>query len=392
MTLKKYKIEDSVINRLVSLFLLSSISFFLPLGDAIEKGLSYLFFLMLFLTYIYKQNFKISRYGIIYILFLIIVINSIIPAKIYWGQSFIVSLISILPFIIYGFFIIINGLGIDKQKLTKIVDTIGKIYIVLYLLKYLYPSIFPFGQIVIDSVRGERLVMSGDFFSVFLFFHSLINVIKRPNKKDLFWLILSMLVIILPLTRQRIALAIILAFVMVVKYAQRKVILYCIPLFILSGGILMRSDSFSEFSKMTSEQMESENPYDRIREIGLIYYFTNFPKKGLNQIIGNGVPSYGRSAYGNMSKEFADSTKIYLIDIGIAGIYNYFGLLGLLCYIFMIMFLVFDKRIVPKYHWCKYMLVFILGSSILSGVPLIPSQFIFIPVCSYLLIPCNNRH
>ena len=139
---------------------------------------------------------------------------------------------------------------------------------------------------------------------------------------------------------------------------------------------------------MTNEQMSSENPYDHIRELGIYYYMTEFPDKGLNCLIGNGIPSYGRSTYGKESKEFAESTKIYLIDIGLAAIYNYFGFIGLFFYITICLYYGL-KKCNPEYEYCRYLLILILGSSVLSGVPLISSQSMFIGICAYLVTPIN---
>lgn len=371
----------------LTLFLLSTISLFLPVGESIEKLLTYISYIILVILYLINGNISIPLKGKIFVYFLFSIIFSVIPAKIYWGQSIAVSLIAILPFFIYSLYLILYGLRIEKIFLIKILCIIGKIYPILYLIKYIFPEL-PIGIIVIDGVRGDRVVVPGEFFNYFLYFTYLYRFIKRPSRNLAFWIILSLIVIILPMTRQRIVLILLLSIIMIIYNVNKKYLKVIIPSLFIMGGLIISGPFFTKLSEMTNEQMNSENPYDHIRELGILYYFSEFPHKGLNYVIGNGVPSYGRSQYGNESKVFAESTKIYLIDIGFAGIFNYFGLIGLSLYIIMILKFALCKK-QARFSFCKYFLFLILGSSVLSGVPLIPSQFMFIGICAYLLTPNN---
>lgn len=382
----RYSVGIISINTALILFFLGSVAFFMPMNESFSKIILYFCFALLLCFS--KTGLRFPKYGgnLPFCLFIGIVLFSILPAKFYWGQSVTVSIIAILPFLIYSLYFVLIGIKCDKTVLYRIICNIGKIYVILYLLKTVVP-ILPFGTIVSDASRGNRLVMNGDFFCIFLYFALLNDILKNKyDKNKIIWLILSLIVIILPMTRQRMFMAFILGAFMVIKKAPRKYLPHIIAFFIMLGIAASGLSISNNLSKMTNEQLSSENPYDHIREIGIIYYFSEFPDKGINKIVGNGIPSYGRSKYGNDSKQFADETKIYLIDIGFAGIYNYFGYIGLLCYCWMILYPVFSKK-ATEYEWCKYMMVFILGSSILSGVPMIPCQFIFIPICAYFLIP-----
>lgn len=372
-------------------FLLASVSFFLPMGEVAGKWLTYLFFfILLSAAVIQKKSINaLDTYCIPFNFFLAIVLFSIVPAKIYWGQPYIVSIIAILPFLIYGLYGVLCKLNFSKAQVVNAICVLGKIYNILYIARTVLPFL-PIGQVVEDSLRGNRLLLPGVFFCYFLYFQSLDRFLKHQSHKDGFWLFTSLLVIILPMTRQKILLTIILSFIMVCKRIRTKYLLAIIPALCLLLGIVLRTSVASNLVQMTSEQLTSENEYDNIRGIGMAYYFTEFPLKGVNYLIGNGIPSYGRSKYGNDAKEFAEDTKIYLIDIGFVGIYNYFGLAGLACYLWMVLCFMFGKCD-DRFKWCRYLLMFILGSSVLSGVPLIPNQFIFICICAYLLTPYKNR-
>ena len=158
----------------------------------------------------------------------------------------------------------------------------------------------------------------------------------------------------------------------------------------MSFVFLSKTNWVDDIMEMTSSQLESENPYDHIREIGILYYWNMFPQKGLNTLIGNGIPSYGRSEYGNDAESFADETKIYLIDISLMAIYNYFGLVTAIILLWIIIRLL-CKQGDSQYSYCKYLLAMLILNSLTSGTLISTSEFVFISICAYLLTPLKNK-
>lgn len=192
------------------------------------------------------------------------------------------------------------------------------------------------------------------------------------------------------MTRQRIMLSLLLGLIYLYLNIKGRKRIYLFAFGLICSLWLTRTAAVNNIVNATSKQIESTSPHDQIRSIGYYYYLTTFPDIGINFLIGNGVPSYGRSKYGNDAKDFAENTKIHLVDIGIIGIYNYFGVIGIICYLSMILIFIFSKSD-PNYIEYKYMLWFVLGSSFFSGVPLMIKQYIFISICAYLLTPEIKR-
>lgn len=151
------------------LFLFSTISFFLPLSESFTKLLNYLLCTILIIISNYTPTHKRiigPKRDWIFIFSVSWFIFSCIPAKIYWNQGIFASLISILPFTLYGLYLVLRRLNIEKRLLEKIVVNIGKLYIILLIIKFIHPS-FPLGAIIDDSMRGSRIMMNGDFFWIF---------------------------------------------------------------------------------------------------------------------------------------------------------------------------------------------------------------------------------
>ena len=378
-----------VVNRLVFfLYLFSLLSFFMPISESISKGLQYFFFMLLAFgaiivparTSAFVLDRKIIR---LWWIFLFLMCLSVIPAKIYWGQSYLASIISLLPFLMYSCYLFLLRLEISKEQVVKYIELFAILHIVFIILKSLFPS-FPIGSIMDDENRGDRVMMAGSFFNYFFFFKTLSELKSSFSKKKIFLLILSFVAIILPLTRQRILAVVVLGGLMLFQGISNKKKLVIILLSFFSFVFLSKTNWVDDVVEMTSNQLESENPYDHIREIGILYYWNMVPQKGLNTLIGNGIPSYGRSEYGNDAEAFADETKIYLIDISLMAIYNYFGLITVVVLLWIII-RILCKRGDSKYRYCKYLLAMLMLNSLTSGTLISTGEFVFISICAYLL-------
>lgn len=376
------------------LYLLSLVSFFMPIGESILKGIQYFFFffmVILAMSYPIRTNLFVPDKSILksWYLFLFLIIFSIVPAKIYWGQSYLASIVSLLPFLMYSFYLLLLRMGVSKEFVVKCIKWIAVAHIVFSILKFLFPA-FPIGSIMEDSNRGDRVMMYGSFFNFFFFFKTLSDVKDSFTYKKGFWLLLSFIAILLPMTRQRIFTTVLLGGLMLIRKIniKKRLIIIFSAIILLLG--FSQTNWVNDIAQMTVSQLNSENPYDHIREIGIMYYWTEFPEKGFNTYIGNGVPSYGKSTYGNDAKEFADDTKIHLIDISLIAIYNYFGLISVLVLLWLIIQII-KKEGDAKYYYSKYLLLMLILNSIASGTLISTEEFVFVSICAYLLTPIRIK-
>jgi hypothetical protein len=84
--------------------------------------------------------------------------------------------------------------------------------------------------------------------------------------------------------------------------------------------------------------------------------------------------SLGNSKYGNFIDKKGRNEGYYTADVGFAGIYLYFGIMGLLLFI-LILFKVFVTSIHPNYLYTKYYIIFLFlgnfaGNTLLGNIPL----------------------
>lgn len=381
------------VNKLVKLSLwgliLSTIGFYLPLPNSIIKGLvvvSLSIFIFLSAAINIKGKSSQLKGKWIFSALFSVIIFSIFPAYFYWDQSFSASIISTSPFLLYGLFIFLSHAGIKKIDIHNLILTIAFISLIAFYIKNILPS-FPIGKVGVDPDRGERVFVPGIIFIWYLYFYYLKKCIIIQNKPIYFnyaIVLLCLGIFFLQKGRSQLAVIAVLSLVYYIKNSKASWYKYLLLIIVVLVGGALQASSIRELANVTSTQMDSQNPDQHVREIGMYYYLFEFPTKGINYIIGNGIPSYGKSKYGNDAEAFAEDTKIHLVDIGLVGLYHYWGLLGVGLYIFIFYYFIF--RIKTKdYDHSKYFLATLFGQSIVSAVPLYLPPIAAIGLGCYLI-------
>lgn len=368
--------------------LLSTLGFYLPLSNSLSKGLVIINLSgCLIISLLIKKNKNIRSGGIsIFYWFISLIILSCLPAYFYWNQSIIASLISIMSFLLYGLFIILIRDNIPKIFIHKLLLIVGIISLFLFYLKVMMPSI-PIGRISDDPERGFRFNVPGLVYTSYLYFYALKKCVNHFCKKNIKYFIIILLycgILLLQKGRSQMAVIAILSLIYYIKVNKMTLYKYTVMVIVVIGIATFNYTSIRELVNLTNKQMDSSNPDQHVREIGMYYYFFEFPIKGINFLIGNGVPSYGRSKYGEDAEAFAEETKIHLVDIGWVGIYNYWGLLGLGLYISIFYYFIFRTSSL-HYRHTKYFLGSLFGQSIVSAVPLYLQTIAAIGFGCYLL-------
>ena len=102
------------------------------------------------------------------------------------------------------------------------------------------------------------------------------------------------------------------------------------------------------------------------------------------KIFANGVHSYGNSNYGNQMEQLMQRLHFYWVDVGLAGFYYLFGILGISG-----MFLLFFKKLIFPVNsnklWDKYFLMFVILTSLTNGILLYQGKIISICIAVYVI-------
>lgn len=104
----------------------------------------------------------------------------------------------------------------------------------------------------------------------------------------------------------------------------------------------------------TNEQMNAN--YDNIRLVAFNYYGFEYPKNTNEILFGVGVPSFGKSQYGNEIDWTEENLKVYTSDVGYIDIYFKFGIVAVICML-LAQIVCMIRKTKLKYLYAKYYLI-----------------------------------
>ena len=343
-----------------------------------------LLFLVLIFSCLNKKYSKDSLSLSIKYVLLIIVLN-IIPSFLVSGQSLYYSLRgSTYGFSLCMYFWFVYH-KISSRSVVQAFLIILISYIVLHLLALsTFPNhLFGYNENLIDRAESDmvirgvvRIGVPGQDFVILAIF--VVLNLSRVNKKYLLFLIPLFVMLILRGTRTPLIITIILSLFYLVwkcKYKILVIIACCLSYVIIPIIYDSIKNSNSEniivnYVQMTDEQLNSEDEDIRIKMSK--YYLFDFNDNILAVLIGNGVPQ-GNSNYEYRVLKNSYNNAYYLSDVGIVQIYVYYGILGLIAYL-LLLIKILRTKVDPKYEFAKLFVMYYY-LTLFSGNYLVQNAF-----------------
>jgi hypothetical protein len=369
---------------LVILFSLSSVLFFFPHG--INISIAYyiyyaLFFIAILYIILFTKGLINNVFSIPILLLLIAAIISGICAFLFWHQNLFNSFVALTFFLSYLLFFFLGSLKLSIRDVEKIIIILGILYISAHLYSFLsYPQLV-FGQIRLDINRGfPRIILPGWGFLFLLSFYAMGKYLKTHLFFWLIMLIITIVFIILTLTRQLIAVSFLFLSLFALYKAKQ---LYKIGAVIVIASIFSIISQMS-FFKLLSDQTISEasNFENNIRVKSAEFYLNNFSPNIFTKVLGNGEPY--DSAYNDYMTYLELGLGFFTSDIGYIGLYIKFGLLAIVAYLVLILRTI-KIQASDDYLYCKYFLYFVFVTSILGNCTFSTDFIISIVLALYIL-------
>lgn len=384
------------------LVIVSSVSFFNPLQiipATLGKLVSYaLIFISFLVSIIWGRKMIMPKVAkISYYVLILALCSSILVTTVFQDQSLKTSFITTFPFIAgYGFFFILMRFAIPKNKIVFLAQILLIISALVYLVNFITQPHPLFGDIreEIDMSRGiARLWIPFIELFVLMFFYSLDRYKNTLKVKHLLWLLFTSAMIILSVTRQYIILSFALGTLMLlsVKKIGQK-LLISITVIVVALTILPKISFVQEMVSLSVAQIDNhEAGKTDIRLLAWAFYCVEMQSNAVTPIVGNGVPAYGKSAYGNYCEDMADMTKCFAEDVGWAGFFFYFGIIATVALLILLLSaLVHHKRQRNKY--LNYWLTFIIITSVASGPILYFWQILSLSTILYLVFGQDGEY
>lgn len=245
------------------------------------------------------------------------------------------------------------------------IGLLGKIVTILYLLRFwaLQQGVVIGGYIdeyQLADVGSARVRIACSPIVFFLMFKSFNNVLCSKRKQDAFWLILTILCMVL-MTFRTIFAAVGLSFLFILfrtKMPARKKILSTVFIAIICCGVFM-NEKVSERITNRFEQSAGEDfsNKDYIRVIQYEYFTQKHFKNDIEHFFGSGMPEQ-RTAYGKDQNELAKA-GIFYVDWGIIGMSWMLGVITLVGMIgYMVVAIIKSWKMEPYIPmWLIYMLL-----------------------------------
>ena len=374
---------------------LSAQGFFNPFGLIDSRLLKALFsfFSVIAFLYVFRRN-GIGNYPKWPYRFLMIgIIVSSIMATVFHAQSYVVSLVAILPYFFgYLYFYIIEKLQPSIESIEKVFRILTLCSLLMYIANLAsYPNMI-FGETKdeYDISRGfVRIGVPMIEIVVTYFFYSINQWIVKKQRKSIYWILLTAAMIFMSLTRQVIALSAILGLLFVMQKASwfKKVLV--VVLCVLCVYVILPQIPMAKTMMELSEEQVKDNRNDEdIRVTAWKFYTTEFQTNQLSPIFGNGVPSYGKSKWGDYVERTTalhedGGNACFTVDVGWAGFFWYFGGIATLG---LLLLLIKGIRI-SKYEdkqYLSYSLAFIALTAIASGPILFCSHICNLSIILYM--------
>lgn len=340
----------------ILLFLLCSLNAFKKTFGELSMGILYgicIIFIIQSIPYLFHRYTQWT-YNWVRFFFIYIVLIGIISPLAFWYQPLIDTIHTSIGF--WGIWVIFFFLFEYKYTLKEIENAIiisSIIYFILYM--YNFTNHYSNMNLMLGeelTTNNIRLFWGSSDLSICTFFISLNRIVYDNKNKYFITLFLSLLIITFLQTRQIYLWIGLISIIYTYKRLNFKlfakffyIILISLPILIpIANGIIVKSEQQQMQLKINKEE------YIRIREYK--YYFNNVNKTHLQNIIGNGKPQDGSSFY-NQIYEKAPGPEA---DVGYAGIYFYWGIIGLLFFAYLL-YKVIAEKIPEKYYWIKLAII-----------------------------------
>lgn len=391
-------------NKYIIIFLiyLSAQNFFNPFGivpPQVGKALFYIFSLI-GLYFAFKSNVKLNRIKYprkAYKLLIIGICISIAMGSLFHEQSFWVSVIATMPFLFaYLFFFILMKLQVDKALIEKTLKILVVCSLVMYLANLaVFPNkIFGESQEEYDMSRGfARLGVPMIEIVVIYLLYSIYEWMVTRRKKWLIWIGITLVLIVMSLTRQVILFSLVFGLLFVLKRARMSIRVGVVLLSVIFYYFVLPQIPIYKTMMELSEEQAEKNKYEKedIRITAWRFYTTENQTNSVTPFLGNGIPSEGNSVWGikHMKTIYYEygGNGCFTVDVGWAGFYWLFGLFATLA-LMTIMIKAIIRKKPDKESYMSYGILFFLITSITAG-PILFSQHI-VSLCLILYLIYGN--
>lgn len=287
--------------------------------------------------------------------FMICQLFSIYNVTQYKNQPLGISIVGTLQYVGFLAYLLLCRSNITIKQCEKIISFFAWTFAVLTILNMMAGDAL-FGNYEFDTDRGGmRYRLPGIGWVILYCLQNVNKYIEERKQRNMWIAVLMFIFTVLSLTRQVMAITFLLMVLMMIHKAKiYQKILVALAILFATIFILPKVSIFNKMLNFTNEQMNAN--YDNIRIVAFNYYGFEYPKNTNEILFGVGVPSFGKSQYGNEIDWTEENLKVYTSDVGYIDIYFKFGIVAVICML-LAQIVCIRRKTKLKYLYAKYYLI-----------------------------------
>lgn len=317
------------------------------------------------------------------------IMGSTVMASVFHAQSLTTSFITTIPFFLsYLFFFLLLKLDIPSEKIIKTYIILFIASAFVYFCNLLTAPNMMFGAPLSSEDLSRGLLRIPVVFLEMiplLVFYAINRLLVTKHKRWLWLIAGGVLMVILSVTRQVIALTIVLGLLFYFRNIAMKwkvLMVMCVSAFVY--WVLPMIPVYHAMIELSEKQIEKNESKDDPRIAAWRFYTYENQTNDLSPIFGNGVPAKDKSRWANQFYSETDDNRCLAADVSWAGYFWYFGAIATIS-----LLIIFIKALLKHKSkdqlYLNYWLVMVMIMSIMSGLILYHFQIISISVVLYLV-------
>lgn len=343
-----------------SIFILSVRIFnYNSLSGTMQRVLLYMFFFVMLVTIIRNGTLrdKTLTFRTPILIMVLCMLLSLIPCKIYFGQSVSDSLIAlaffVLPFLFYFY---LHSVKFPEKNLISVFFWMSVIAVTIQIVQQLDPQLAIFGVDSEDTletvgVRNDLYRFRVNYNGIFTFpilFLFWTQVLKKFSLNRFLFVLLFLASIYLALTRSVYVTVALCLIISIVLFRKTIKLIYIVIAFLILG-IIVYSSFDTLFTALIEKSYSQIDDEDYIRYLSYDYFFEESIKTPLNILFGHCMPR-GGSVYDAYIKDVGETYHFYSSDVGFVGAAFRFGYIFVAIFYLIQFFSIFKfKKIAPHY-------------------------------------------
>lgn len=294
-------------------------------------GLGMLMLFISFTTVLFKKGLELYGIDQLVIAFIAVIFISFLTAYAYWEQPITSSLLSYRQFYIFFMYFVLVGFEVSQKAIERILVILFFLSLIVFVIDYItFPD-------AIFSLRSEErrdgitVFFYGQGFTFLGAFYYIEKFFTKRKPIHLIWFLIGAVFLFFLTQSRMILLGLGLGFILVLFLSKLRY-KFLLATAVVSTGIIVYlfSGVFKGIKEQNAEQAKFYT--EDIRVQALEFFWNDLQGGWPTLVFGNGYPA--KDSKLEAITDYGQDMGYYTADVGLIGILSFFGIIGLIIWVF----------------------------------------------------------